>query len=65
MVNKERWVEIMRAAGLTDEAMRNWHIQFERMEPEAHQEFLESLGIEAAEIGASANGPGQGNLREA
>jgi len=51
MVNKERWVEIMRAAGLTDEAMRNWHIQFERMEPEAHQEFLESLGIKAAEIG--------------
>jgi MerR family transcriptional regulator, thiopeptide resistance regulator len=50
MINKERWVEIMRAAGLKDEDMRNWHVQFEKMEPEAHQEFLESLGINAAEI---------------
>jgi len=50
MINKERWVEIMRAAGLNEKDMRNWHIQFEKMEPEAHQEFLESLGINAAEI---------------
>jgi MerR family transcriptional regulator, thiopeptide resistance regulator len=50
MVNKERWVEIMQAAGLTEEDMHNWHIQFEKMEPESHQEFLESLGIETAEI---------------
>jgi MerR family transcriptional regulator, thiopeptide resistance regulator len=50
MLSKERWVEIMRAAGLTDEDMHNWHIKFEKMEPEAHQEFLESLGIKAVEI---------------
>jgi DNA-binding transcriptional MerR regulator len=50
MVNKERWVEIMRAAGFKDEDMRNWHVQFEKMEPDAHQEFLESLGIELADI---------------
>jgi MerR family transcriptional regulator, thiopeptide resistance regulator len=50
MINKERWVEIMRAAGLTDQDMQNWHTQFEKMEPESHQEFLESLGIGAAEI---------------
>lgn len=50
VVNKERWVEIMRAAGLSEEDMHNWHVQFERMEPEAHQEFLESLGIPKAEI---------------
>jgi hypothetical protein len=50
MLSKERWVEIMRAAGLTDEDMHNWHIQFEKMEPEAHQEFLESLGITAGDI---------------
>jgi hypothetical protein len=30
--------------------MWNFHRQFERMEPEAHEEFLQSLGIEAAEI---------------
>lgn len=50
MINKERWVDIMRAAGLKDEDMRNWHVQFEKMEPDAHQEFLESLGIEPPEI---------------
>ena len=50
MLNKARWVDIMRAAGLSDEDMSNWHVQFEKMEPEAHQEFLESLGIEPAEI---------------
>ena len=50
MVNKERWVEIMKAAGLSDEDMHNWHRHFEKMEPESHQEFLESLGIEADEV---------------
>jgi MerR family transcriptional regulator, thiopeptide resistance regulator len=50
MINKERWVEIMRAAGLKEQDMHNWHIQFEKMEPEAHQEFLESLGIKPTEI---------------
>jgi MerR family transcriptional regulator, thiopeptide resistance regulator len=50
MINKERWVAIMRAAGLNEQDMRNWHVQFEKMEPEAHQEFLESLGIQTAEI---------------
>ena len=50
MINKNRWVEIMKAAGLSEQDMRNWHAQFEKMEPDAHQEFLESLGIESAEI---------------
>jgi DNA-binding transcriptional MerR regulator len=50
MINKERWVEIMKAAGLDEKDMRQWHIQFEKMEPEAHQEFLESLGLQETEI---------------
>jgi MerR family transcriptional regulator, thiopeptide resistance regulator len=50
MISKDRWVDIMKSAGLNEQDMHNWHIQFEKMEPEAHQEFLESLGIEAAEI---------------
>jgi len=50
MVSKERWTEIMRAAGLSDEDMHNWHRQFEKLEPEAHEEFLESLNIETDEI---------------
>lgn len=45
MISKERWVEIMTAAGFDETARRKWHEQFERMEPEAHDEFLLSLGI--------------------
>lgn len=52
MINKERWTEIMEAAGLTEQDMKNWHRHFEAMEPEAHQEFLESLGIDKEEIRA-------------
>ncbi len=50
MVNKERWVEIMKAAGLSEQDMKNWHKQFEKMEPDAHQEFLESLSIDKDEV---------------
>ena len=50
MVSKERWVEIMRASGLNDDDMHNWHRQFEKMEPEGHEEFLQSLGIDNSEI---------------
>ena len=50
MVTKERWTEIMRAAGFNDEDMINWHKKFEEMEPEEHQKFLESLGIKEDEI---------------
>lgn len=50
MMTKQRWSEIMRASGMDDEAMWNWHRQFEQMEPGAHQEFLESLNIPPTEI---------------
>lgn len=50
LVNKKRWVEIMAAAGFTEPEMKKWHQTFEQMEPQAHQEFLESLGIAADEI---------------
>ncbi|WP_066018352.1 MerR family transcriptional regulator [Endozoicomonas atrinae] len=50
MVNKDRWVEIMKAAGFSEDDMKSWHQHFEKMEPEAHQEFLESLSIDKEEI---------------
>ncbi len=50
MVTKERWVEIMVAAGFDEQAMTRWHQKFEELEPEEHQKFLESLGIEQSEI---------------
>lgn len=52
LMTKEVWVSILRAAGLDDAGMKNWHIEFERSSPEAHQDFLESLGIEKDEVAA-------------
>jgi DNA-binding transcriptional MerR regulator len=50
VVNKDQFVKILKAAGLSEEDMENIHRQFEKMEPEAHQEFLHSLGLGAEEI---------------
>jgi len=50
VMNKETWVSILRASGLDEAGMRNWHIEFEKTSPEAHQDFLESIGIEKDEI---------------
>ncbi|EKD9323520.1 MerR family transcriptional regulator, partial [Vibrio vulnificus] len=50
IVNKERWVEIMVAAGFTETDMVKWHQKFEELEPLEHQKFLESLGISNDEI---------------
>ncbi len=50
MVTKKRWVEIMKASGFSDEDMVNWHQNFEKMEPDEHQIFLQSLGIGKEEI---------------
>lgn len=49
-LTKARWVGIMQGAGFDEAAMANWHRQFELMEPDAHQEFLETLSIGADEI---------------
>jgi DNA-binding transcriptional MerR regulator len=54
-VTKDRWVAIMKAAGLDETAMRAWHQRFEEMEPEQHQKFLESLGIDQQEIESIRN----------
>ncbi|ENC6719859.1 MerR family transcriptional regulator [Vibrio harveyi] len=50
IVTKERWVQIMQAAGFSESDMVTWHQKFEEMEPAEHQKFLESLGIEQDEI---------------
>lgn len=49
-MTKERWTEIMRAAGMSDEDMLQWHREFEAREPGAHQEFLQSLDLDNEEV---------------
>ena len=49
-MTKPQWVSILKAAGLTEEGMKRWHVEFERSSPEGHQDFLESLRINDNEI---------------
>ncbi len=50
VMNKERWVGLLRATGLDEALMQKWHVEFEKMSPDLHQYFLESLGIPVDEI---------------
>ncbi len=49
-LDKKSWVAVLRASGLDEDDMDRWHREFERLAPEAHQDFLESLGIPPEEI---------------
>lgn len=49
-VDKELWVEMLQAAGMNQRARKQWHIEFERRAPAAHDEFLLSLGIPRDEV---------------
>jgi len=49
-MSKEGWTRMFRSIGMNDDDMRRWHAHFERSLPEAHQDFLESLGLDAAEV---------------
>ncbi len=50
VMDKESWIRLLESAGLNETAKDKWHAEFERVAPEAHQDFLESLGITAREI---------------
>jgi len=43
---------LLRSAGMDEKAMGDWHQAFEQLSPDAHQRFLESLGIPADEVSA-------------
>ena len=49
-VDKDMWVEMLRASGMDDKAMARWHSEFERRSPQGHNEFLVSLGIPLREV---------------
>ena len=50
MVTKDKWTQIMRGAGFTNDDMRRWHAEFEKSAPQEHQEFLEFLHIPEEEV---------------
>ena len=50
VLDKAQWTALLRGAGMDDATMDRWHGLFERQAPQAHQAFLASLGLDAAEI---------------
>jgi DNA-binding transcriptional MerR regulator len=50
IITKEKWVEMLKSAGLDEDGLWEWHTEFERSSPEGHQDFLESIGISSEEI---------------
>ena len=49
-LDQEAWDGLLKSASLDDAAMHRWHTVFERQNPEAHRQFLLSLGISEAEV---------------
>lgn len=50
VMNRQTWIELLQASGFSEEDMRRWHVEFERLAPDKHQEFMEFLCIPAEEI---------------
>ena len=50
VMNAETWISLLRASGFSQEDTHRWHVEFERLAPEKHQEFLEFLCIPDEEI---------------
>lgn len=49
-LTKDQWVALLASSGMTKNGMYKWHTEFESNFPDAHQDFLESLGISEEEI---------------
>lgn len=48
-IDKKAWVEMLKSAGMDEEGMKAWHIEFEKRSPDAHYDLLLSLGIPESE----------------
>lgn len=49
-VTVDEWVNMFGEIGLDEETMMRWHHIFESRHPEAHQSFLEWLGLSLEKI---------------
>ena len=49
-LSNETWTAMFQAIGMSDADMRQWHANFERNMPDAHADFLHSLGLANDEI---------------
>ena len=44
-MNVNHWVALFKEIGLDEAQMQKWHQLFEKKHPQAHQSFLEWLGL--------------------
>ena len=51
-ITKEQFSALLDQAGVSGEQKHRLHALFEQHHPEAHRDFLEYLGVPAAEIAA-------------
>ena len=49
-LTKDQFVAVLEAAGITAEQRKKLHAAFERLQPDAHHQFLLWLGIPAETI---------------
>jgi DNA-binding transcriptional MerR regulator len=49
-IDVKQWVAMLEEAGVDEAGRQRWHQAFERDAPAAHQEFLESLGLDKTRI---------------
>lgn len=49
VIDEQMWVKMLQAAGMDEPAMMKWHAEFEFRSPQAHHDFLLSLGISEIE----------------
>ncbi len=48
-LDRTLWLELQKACGLSEEALRRWHGEFERRAPSDHHAFLSGLGLSEKE----------------
>ncbi len=51
-IDVNQWVKMLAEAGVDAKGRKRWHRAFERDAPQAHEEFLSSLGLDANEVAA-------------
>jgi DNA-binding transcriptional MerR regulator len=50
VMNVDTWTSLLSSCGFTEKDMVRWHVEFERLAPEKHRQFLEFLCIPDSQI---------------
>lgn len=59
-ITKDEFVAVLNEAGITDAQKQKLHAAFEQRHPDAHQSFLEYLGLSAEQVARIRTGSRHG-----